>query len=68
MNEWAQKNWKLIAAFAAGALLGALGVRQGYEGFRLAGSEYTLIKKHLSPSLLLLMANGFMKLRLAIPI
>lgn len=49
MNDWAKQNWKLIAAFAAGVLLGAISVRQGYEGFRFAGSEYILIKKASIP-------------------
>ena len=49
MNDWARENRKLIAVFAAGVLLGAISVRQGYEGFRFAGSEYVLIKKASIP-------------------
>jgi hypothetical protein len=59
MNEWTQQNWKLIAAFGVGALLGALGVRQGYEGFRIAGSEYTLIKKASIPKSLTVHGKWF---------
>ena len=49
MNDWARENRKLIAVFAAGVLLGAISVRQDYEGFRFAGSEYVLIKKASIP-------------------
>jgi hypothetical protein len=59
MNEWAQKNWKIIAAFAAGALLGAIGVRQGYEGFSLDGSQYILIKKASIPKSLTVNGRWF---------
>lgn len=59
MNDWVQQNWKLIASFAVGALLGAIGVRQGYEGFRIAGSEYTLIKKASIPKSLTVHGRWF---------
>jgi hypothetical protein len=36
--DWARKNWQLLAAFIAGILLGALAVRQGYEGVSIAGT------------------------------
>jgi hypothetical protein len=45
VTNWAKMHWRLLAAFAAGASLGAVAVQQGYEGFRFGGTEYILIKK-----------------------
>ena len=61
--EWTGKNWKLIAAFFVGALIGAFAVRQGYEGFSIGGTEYVLIKKASIPKSLSIQGRWFYETR-----
>jgi hypothetical protein len=49
MNEWLTKNRALVSMFAAGILLGAVGVSNGFAGFRFGGSEYLLINRASIP-------------------
>lgn len=57
--EWTRKNWKLISAFVAGALLGAFAMQRGYEGFSWAGTEYRLIKEASIPKSLSIQGRWF---------
>jgi hypothetical protein len=61
MNAWAQQNWKFLAAFTIGVLIGAISVRQGYEGVRIADTEYSLLKKPSIPQSLSLVGRWFYK-------
>jgi len=61
MNAWLQQNWRYVAVFTAGILIGAISVRQGYEGVRLAGTEYALLKKPSIPQSLSLAGRWFYK-------
>ncbi len=57
--EWAKNHWQLLAAFATGALLGAVAVQQGYEGFQFGGVQYVLIKKASIPKSLSIQGKWF---------
>ncbi|WP_058995136.1 hypothetical protein [Leptolyngbya sp. NIES-2104] len=59
VTDWAKKHWQLLAAFTAGAFLGAIAVQQGYEGFRFGGAEYVLIKKASIPKSLSIQGKWF---------
>ncbi|MEG3969539.1 MULTISPECIES: hypothetical protein [unclassified Microcoleus] len=59
VTEWAKNHWQLLAAFAAGALLGAVAVQQGYEGFSVGGTQYVLIKKASIPKSLSIQGQWF---------
>ena len=61
LTQWTKKHWPLLTAFATGALLGAVAVEQGYQGFRFGGSEYVLIKKGSIPKSLSIKGKWFYK-------
>ena len=63
ITDWTRKNWKLLAAFVVGTLLGAFAVRQGYEGFSVGGTEYVLIKKASIPKSLSIQGRWFYQTR-----
>jgi hypothetical protein len=59
VTDLARTHWKLLVALAAGTILGAFAVRQGYEGFRIGGAEYVLIKKASIPKSLSIKGKWF---------
>lgn len=61
VTEWTKKHWQLLTAFAAGALLGAVAVQQGYQGFRIGDSEYVLIDRRSIPKSLSIKGKWFYK-------
>ena len=59
MNDWFTKNRKLVSAFVAGILLGAVCFSKGFTGFRFAGSEYVLVNKASIPKSLIVHGKWF---------